>query len=308
MNIFEMTVSCGESLFNPQELDNKTLLEIINEISGDPVLKKKTEALRTCLLSGDETEKNRIKKELPFFTPSSLVEKNRAGLISSQLLILDFDHVDVEVIKSRINKIKSLVFSFRSPSGDGLKAVFLLSRSITDPDIYTFVYKRYAKNIGEIVEASPDPSTCDCCRGCLMPHDPDIFVNQQPKPLWLPREDDLVGMYYEQYKSYFESRENQPSDYDADRDLDLAKDAAIFLRDYVTGYDEWVRCGMALASLGEGARDIFRALSENPSYSDSPRAIDRKFDSLLKTPSKIGIGTLFYHAQKYGWESKRRVS
>lgn len=306
MSILEMEVSCGKSLFNPQELEERTLLEIIQGISGDPDLKEKTGAIRQAIKEGNKKKKESIKKKLPFFTPSVLIEKTRSGLISSRLLILDFDHIDLDVLRPRVNKLKSLVFSFRSPSGDGLKAVFLLSRSITDPDIYSFVYKRYAGNIGKILGVMPDMQTSDCCRGCLMAHDPDIFVNQEPKSLWLPSESDLLGMYQDQYRSYFEAQEKRQKNPPKDQDEELAEDAAEFLSNQITNYQDWVRCGMALASWGEKGRRIFHILSNNPSYNDTAREIDRKFDNLIKTPSKVGIGTLFFCAYQYGWENTKK--
>lgn len=306
-DVLKMEVSCGGSLFKPQEIENRTLLEIIQEISGES-LKRKTRAIRAAAKAGDSKKKDRIKKTLPFFTPSMLIERTRVGLISSQILILDFDHVDIEMLRSKIIRYKSLIFAFRSPSGDGLKAAFLLSRPITDPDIYSYVYKRYTGNIGGVLGVSPDMQTSDCCRGCLMAHDPDIFVNQEPKPLWLPDESDLVGLYHDQYKAYFDAQEKRRRKPLEDSDEKLAEEAAEYLSNQITNYQDWVRCGMALASWGERGRRIFHILSSNPSYSDSSHEIDQKFDNLIRTPSKVGIGTLFFCAYQYGWENNTKRS
>lgn len=305
MKILNLEVSCGKSLFKPQEIENTTLLEIIQKISGES-LKKKTIAIRAAAKAGDKKKKDRIKKSLPFFTQSLLVERTRAGLISSRIIILDFDHVDIQSLRDKIVKYKSLVFAFRSPSGDGLKAVFLLSRPITDPDIYSYVYKRYARNIGKVLGIMPDMQTSDSCRGCLMAHDPDIFVNQEPKPLWLPSESDLVGLYHDQYRAYFEAQEKRRKNPPEDHDEELAEEAAEYLSNQITSYQDWVRCGMALASWGERGRRIFHILSSNPSYNDNNQEINRKYDHLIRTPSKIGIGTLFFCAYQYGWENTKR--
>jgi hypothetical protein len=306
MKVLDLEVSRGKSLFKPQEIEPAPLLEIIHTISGDRDLKKKTAAVREAAKTGDAKKKKRLKGYLPFFTQSLLSERTRAGLISSRIMILDFDHVDVQILREKIMKCKSLIFAFRSPSGDGLKAVFLLSRPITDPDIYSYVYKRYARNIGKFIGVMPDMQTSDCCRGCLMAYDPNIFVNQKPNPLWLPSESDLVGLYREEYRSYFDAMEKSRGNQPEDLDEKLAEEAAEYLSDQINGYQDWLRCGMALASWGERGRRIFHILSNNPSYRDNPQDIDRKFDNLLKTPSKIGIGTLFFCAYQYGWENTKR--
>ena len=69
-------------------------------------------------------------------------------------------------------------------------------------------------------------------------------------------------------------------------------------------YDEWLKLGFALASIGEDGREYFLKLSlGNPNYNDSEEAINKKFDGLLKDYNgEITLGTLFRIAGEYGYK------
>lgn len=68
-------------------------------------------------------------------------------------------------------------------------------------------------------------------------------------------------------------------------------------------YDEWLKCGFALASLGEAGYEYFENMSlSNPNYDDSEGEIRSKFDSLLKDyDGRITLGTLYHIAEINGW-------
>ena len=70
--------------------------------------------------------------------------------------------------------------------------------------------------------------------------------------------------------------------------------------DITREYDTWVQCGFALASLGEAGRELFCSVSSlHPDY--SVQECNRKFDNLLnKHDGRIGIGTFFDTASRYG--------
>ena len=71
-------------------------------------------------------------------------------------------------------------------------------------------------------------------------------------------------------------------------------------------YDEWMEIGFALASLGEEGRKYFIDLSlNNKEYTDSEQEVNKKFDGFLKDyDGRTKLGTLFYHAKKYGYKPK----
>lgn len=70
-------------------------------------------------------------------------------------------------------------------------------------------------------------------------------------------------------------------------------------------YDEWLRIGFGLATLGEIGRKYFIELSLlNNNYHDTEFEVNKKFDSLISDhDGKITIGTVYHIAEKYGWKS-----
>lgn len=68
-------------------------------------------------------------------------------------------------------------------------------------------------------------------------------------------------------------------------------------------YEEWLRIGFALASLGEKGRKYFLKLScENKNYEDTEETVNIKFDELLRDyDGRITLGSLYTIAEKYGY-------
>lgn len=76
----------------------------------------------------------------------------------------------------------------------------------------------------------------------------------------------------------------------------------------LNNYDDWMRTGFALASLGERGREHFIRISRtNPAYQDTEESLNKKFDGLLKDyKGDIKTGTLFTIAKKYGYLSDEK--
>lgn len=76
------------------------------------------------------------------------------------------------------------------------------------------------------------------------------------------------------------------------------------LKGKITDYDDWMRIGFALASLGEEGRQPFLTISRNnPEYNDSEKSLNNKFTSLVKDfRGDISIATLFEIAKLYGYQ------
>lgn len=82
-------------------------------------------------------------------------------------------------------------------------------------------------------------------------------------------------------------------------------EASEFLKGKVYNYDDYLRIGFALASLGEEGRDYFLLIGrDNPKYpEDTETALNKKFDRLLKDyRGDITLGSFFEIAKKYGFE------
>lgn len=292
MRALQIKVSCGKNVGHVKRLSKRTLTHIVATIKSSEDLEVKTGIVR---LVGDDPDAQReAKKDLPFFTPSLLRERKRDGLISSQLFIFDFDNVDnLDKLKKKINKHKSLIFSFVSPSGYGLKAVFLLSREITDSSIYSLAYHHHAMRFAKSLGHTPDLQTCDSSRMCFMAHDPDIFVNQEPKPL-------RIASDYEVKRRSKLTKIKSVRKYSRSKILDATR----FLSRHITDYQTWVNCGLALSTLGEQGREPFLVMSKNERYSDSIDFLNQKFNNFLSAKKTLTMGTLFFNARSYGWPGK----
>ena len=88
-------------------------------------------------------------------------------------------------------------------------------------------------------------------------------------------------------------------------DTKYVKDAAEFIKGKVDNYDDFLRIGFALASIGEDGREYFLLIGkDNPKYpEDTESALSKKFDGLLKDyRGDITLGSFFEIAKKYGYE------
>jgi len=83
------------------------------------------------------------------------------------------------------------------------------------------------------------------------------------------------------------------------------KEAAEFIKAKINNYDEFMRIGFALASVGEAGREIFLTVAgDNPNYpTDTEAVLNKKFDGFLKDyRGDITLGTFFEIAKKYDYE------
>ncbi|MBX3007602.1 MAG: bifunctional DNA primase/polymerase [Melioribacteraceae bacterium] len=82
-------------------------------------------------------------------------------------------------------------------------------------------------------------------------------------------------------------------------------EASDFLRHKINNYDEFLRIGFALASLGEEGRSYFlRICKDNPNYPDESLAsLNKKFDGFINGYSgEITLGTFYEIAKNYGFK------
>ena len=101
-----------------------------------------------------------------------------AGLIRhSGLLTLDFDHVyNLQELKSTLlcDLFLETILLFKSPSGDGLKAIVSID---IEKGSHLQWFISISNYISETYQLKVDTTGKDlsCC--CFLPHDPDVFIN-----------------------------------------------------------------------------------------------------------------------------------
>ena len=86
-----------------------------------------------------------------------------------------------------------------------------------------------------------------------------------------------------------------------DKVMQLCREIANRGIDLTGSYDDWMKIGAALSSLGESGRQWFHLCSaQNQKYNAAE--CDRKFNNLLRSNRRIGIGTFFYLCKNAGLE------
>ncbi|MBX3009751.1 MAG: PriCT-2 domain-containing protein [Melioribacteraceae bacterium] len=266
--------------------NKNNLFEVIKEIATGNIFRTKIEEVRSIQ---DKNKRQDFKrKNLPFFTIGEFKnnERQKKALIKTQFAIFDLDHI--AEWKSKWEQIvadKSVFAAFRSPSGDGIKIIYKFDKPITDPQLYSSVYKFYASKFNIDLGQEPD-MTSDCSRACYISYDPKIYVNETPALLSV----------VENIKPVIKQTSNS-----SEVDTTYVPKAVEFLSTKIKNYNDWVTCGFALTSLGEG-RQYFHRLSQNPNYNDTPEEVDEKFDELVESSrGEVTIASLFEIAIRHGF-------
>lgn len=264
--------------------------------------------LRECIASKDtvnlyrnapDNEKKRIKTTLPAYTISGNFTPTRttANLKHSGLICIDIDKVQPEAVMNELKQIDNILFCSRSISGNGVFAIIPLAY----PDQHKSQFKALERCFADM-GITIDAQCCDTTRLRIISHDPEAFLNPDAVP--------YTGLHEEvnnMPQSYFPNQHSENTD--AKNELNKFEDAVKrcvdkVSQDLTSTYQDWVRIGMSLASMGESGRKYYHALSRfNPGY--TVKETDNKFSALLnREPKRMGIGTFFEIMNKYGYRYK----
>lgn len=275
-------MSLGYSIKDPSNIIRLNCIPF-DELVASDMIKDKITKLRSS--KGDA--KAAIKLSLPYIVTSHFTsdEKRHTDYFEkSNGLILDIDHVETDPLVDRLKKEPLVHFAFKSPSGDGVKVGIRLSRYIKDPEKYKLIYEECAKRFSNYFGVQTD-NTSDCARACFLSYDPDYYYNPS-SVLWEP--------------TYKKPKQKQYVSRSYGKDTDMQAIADLCRRGNISEYHDWVRCGMALFSLGEPGRDMFKLLSLGKGSKDTERDIDVKFDS-FRGVRQVNIGSFFHIMKQYGY-------
>ena len=119
------------------------------------------------------------KKELPIVLWSGefLGRKDSALDNHSGLIVLDFDHIDVDGSKTILATDQYIYACWISPSGEGLKALVQVSNPESHRDHFRSLQAYFDNEYGLEV----DPSGINESRACFDSYDPEIVVNKSAK-------------------------------------------------------------------------------------------------------------------------------
>lgn len=162
-----------------------TVADVHRYITSDAA-KGVTDFIRTI---DDDKKRGDMKKELLYYiTPHGVFSYRKAKdqVSSSELGILDFDHMgtkdDIDHLRRQLidDPRLDLALFFRSPTGDGAKALVNVGRhdGRSLKEVYADLFRHVAFEYGVMA----DESGTDAARACFLCHDPECYIN----PKYLP--------------------------------------------------------------------------------------------------------------------------
>lgn len=170
------TVTIFKSLFNTDTPFHITLDDCISRIKNG----KSRAIIESIRKEGDKELKSKLKAKLPAILFSgAFSERNKSGMIyHSGMMVIDFDDFENQKVYHKmwenITNNKHVVFCFRSPSGNGIKAVVRI------PKTDAINHERYFKEFQRVYEFDYfDKSNCDVSRVCFESYDPKCYVNKK---------------------------------------------------------------------------------------------------------------------------------
>ena len=268
-----------------------TIYDVLEKIRTGEGVAEQISELRQ--ISDQESRQAFKKNHLPYFVAGKFNgSRKNSSLISTELMIIDFDHLlDAVPYKKQFLQNDPSVFAiFLSPSGDGLKVLYRFNKPITSHEHYKRVYKHYFDKFGFSSEAETDKGTCDVSRACYFSYDPDIYVNIDAEPLDVDVESATAGFNFPEIRKSLNDPKYVPSAID-------------FLHNHDLPYPEWTQCGFAFASLGEAGRQFWIDLSKNDFHNDSEDYLNQKFNDFLTSGSgSVTLASLFQIAKNHGYE------
>jgi hypothetical protein len=287
-----ITVSYSNKADKP-DLRQTSLKSIITQIKRDTELERIVDAIRS---EPDKEKRKQLKEEnLPYFVLGTFKNnyRNSNNLISTQFISIDFDDLNgnADELDEKLRSDKNVFSFFKSPSNNR-KVIYKLDRVITDKDDYKNAYTQLLPKFTERYGFETDPVTKDAAREIFLSYDPNLYVNPNPEPLdtsWItPPVPRMNKINLSKVRS---------------EEVKYVPSAIEYLKEKIEGYEDWMNCGFALASLGEAGREYFIELSDNPNYNDSLEDINNKFDNFIETRTgEITLATFFKIAKNYGYE------
>lgn len=171
MDINQIEVTIYPKVYGKHEPRYIKLETALNRIKTGAKNLPLIEALR----GGDKSQK----KELPIVCFSgTFTERTDDGIIDhSSLIVIDFDHVDVDHVKALLCMDEYVFSCWVSPSGNGLKALVKISHPERHRDHFRALVAFFDKSYGLEV----DESGINESRACFESYDPDMCLKDSCK-------------------------------------------------------------------------------------------------------------------------------
>lgn len=172
-----MTVTVFPNIFETTRYTYANVEEVFKGIKDGGSIRKQVEQLRELMLI-DPNRANEEKKKLPgiCFGGEFTKRSNDSLVKASGLMILDFDHPDIEFQDKLLND-EYIYAYWVSPRGEGYKALVRIPVVNNDTE-YKQYFFAFQKRYPEV-----DPSGKDIARVCYFSYDPSIVVKEDCK-MW----------------------------------------------------------------------------------------------------------------------------
>ena len=286
-NEIEITVYCG---VKDRIAHHSTLHDFLTNVDVSAI-----EELRSC---ADAERKRQIKMSLPQATISGVFSPTRSAenlVQHSELICVDIDRKDNEhienfdtLIEDVLSRIEEVAYAAHSVSGKGYFVIIPLRY----PQLHKAQFEQLVRVFADM-GIYIDRACGDVCRLRCQSYDEHPFINLDAKP--------FSGIYREPKKPRQWCQCGIVESEVEEKVARLCRELAMRHIDLTANYEDWVKIGAALSSLGENGRQWFHLCSsQNSKY--KPSECDRKFNNLLRSTRQIGIGTFFYYCQQFGIE------
>ena len=247
----------------------------------------------------DKETRNALKRSLPQATISGVFSPTRAKYNLSQhsgLICVDIDAkdnpdiLDWETLKQDLSVLPQIAYCALSVSGKGLFLVIPLRY----PEKHLQQFRQLQidfRKMGIMI----DSACSDITRLRCLSYDPIINENATL----------YEGVYVEKPK-----HKSFPTCFIYEGE-NTSAEVAVYCRkiqqcgiDITASYDDWLKVGCALATLGESGRSLFHICSrQNAKYNAAKT--DKMFTDLLRRNyQQVNIGTFFWMCKQYGITTK----
>lgn len=155
--------------------DSKNPVHVeVNELLNRIRLGKQKESIEQ-IRNGNKAKKNDL--PLVLFSGTFKGRKDEDLQEHSGLIVLDFDHINVDASKPLISSDDFVYACWVSPSGDGLKVLVRVSH----PERHRDHFRSLQEYFDKLYNIEADSTGINESRGCYESYDPDIVVNHNSK-------------------------------------------------------------------------------------------------------------------------------
>ncbi len=181
----QMPFFMGASVATTAAMETTNLHSLWTKVRQDEALRSEVERLRK-VKAMDNDAYTKLKVRLPYFCCGEFRGALRKSehFVQIMAFVLDVDHFSaeadkIEALKARLAADERVAMCFRSPGGDGVKILFLLSAPCFDTKLFSDAYKAFAFRFAEQYDLASfmDFRTADATRVCFLSADETAYLN-----------------------------------------------------------------------------------------------------------------------------------